>query len=87
MVIDTTERATELVKDNKPKSKIKPYRSVAKDMYPKSPTFAMKIIAARGMGKTFLIAFLHSFVNRGIVNMKIFIFFVLHLMNKTSEDH
>ena len=47
----------------------------------------MKIIAARGMGKTFLIAFLHSFVNRGIVNMKIFIFFVLHLMNKTSEDH
>ena len=37
-------------------------------MYTKSPTFTMKIIAARGMGKTiFLIAFLHSFVNRGIV--------------------
>ena len=37
-------------------------------MYPKSPTFTMKIIAARGMGKTeFVIAFLHSLVNRGIV--------------------
>ena len=29
-------------------------------MYPKSPTFTMKVIAARGMGKTILfIAFLH----------------------------
>ena len=34
-------------------------------MYPKTSTFAMKIIAARGMGKTiFLIAFLHSLVDR-----------------------
>ena len=37
-------------------------------MYPKSPTFTMKVIAARGMGKTILfIAFLHWLVNRGIV--------------------
>ena len=37
-------------------------------MYPKSPTFTMKIIAARGMGKTiFLITFLHSLINRGMV--------------------
>ena len=45
-------------------------------MYPKAPTFTMKIIAARAMGKTiFLIAFLHSLVNRGIVKHKnIYIF-------------
>ena len=37
-------------------------------MYPKTQTFTMKIIAARGMCKTiFLIAFLHSLVNRGTV--------------------
>ena len=37
-------------------------------MYPKSRTFTMKIIAVRGMGKTiFLIAFLHSLINRGVV--------------------
>ena len=37
-------------------------------MYSKTPTFRMKIIAARGMGKKiFLVAFLHSLVNRGIV--------------------
>ena len=56
--------------------KIKSYRSVAKDMYPKSPTFTMKIIAARGMDKSiFLIAFLHSLINRGIVKHEnIFIF-------------
>ena len=36
-------------------------------MYPKLPTFTMKIIAARGMCKTeFVIAFLHSLVHRGI---------------------
>ena len=45
-------------------------------MYPKAPTFTMKIIAARAMGKTiFLIAFLHSLVNRGIIKHKnIYIF-------------
>ena len=45
-------------------------------MYPKAPTFTMKIITARAMGKTiFLIAFLHSFVNSGIVKHEnIFIF-------------
>ena len=37
-------------------------------MYPKTPTFTKKIIAARGTGKTiFLIAFLHSLFNREIV--------------------
>ena len=37
-------------------------------MYPKTPIFTMKIIAARGMGKTILlIAFLRSLVNRGTV--------------------
>ena len=37
-------------------------------MYPKAPTFTMKFIPARGMGKTiFLIAFFHSFINRGVV--------------------
>ena len=36
-------------------------------MYPKLPTFTMKIIAARGICKTeFVIAFLHSLVHRGI---------------------
>ena len=45
-------------------------------MYPKSPTFTMKIIAARGMGKTiFVIAFSHSLVNRGIIKYEnIYIF-------------
>ena len=37
-------------------------------MYPKTPIFTMKIIAARVMGKTILlIAFLRSLVNRGTV--------------------
>ena len=60
MVIDKINEANKPVKDNKPLLKIKSYRSVAKDMYPKSPTFTLKIIAARGMSKTiFLLAFLH----------------------------
>ena len=76
VVIDKINEANKPVKDNKPLLKIKSYRSVAKDMYPKSPTFTMKIIAARGMGKSiFLIAFLHSLINRGIVKHEnIFIF-------------
>ena len=37
-------------------------------MYLKAPTFTMKFIPARGMGKTiFLIAFLYSLINRGVV--------------------
>ena len=61
---------------NKPLLKIKSYISVAKDMYPKTSTFTMKIIAGRGIGKTiFLIAFLHPFINRGIVKYEdIYIF-------------
>ena len=67
--IDKINEANKPVKDNKPILKMKSYRSVAQDMYPKSLTFSMKITAARGMGKTiFLIALLHSFINRGIVN-------------------
>ena len=68
MAIDKINEVNKPVKDNKSLLKIKSYRSVAKDLYPKSPTFTMKIIAARGMGKTiFLIEFLHSLINRGIV--------------------
>ena len=68
MVIDKINEANKPVKYIKPLLKIKSYRSVAKDMYPKTSTFMIKIIAARGMGKTiFLIAFLHSLINRGIV--------------------
>ena len=68
MVIDKINEVNKPVKDNKSLLKIKSYRSVAKDLYPKSPTFTMRIIAARGMGKTiFLIEFLHSLINRGIV--------------------
>ena len=60
MVIGKINEANKPVKDNKPLLKIKSYGSVAKDMYPKSPTFTLKTIAARGMGKTiFLLAFLH----------------------------
>ena len=52
----------------KPILKIKYNKSAVKDMYPRSLTFTMKIIAARSKGKTiFLIAFLHSLINRGIV--------------------
>ena len=45
-------------------------------MYPKSSILSMKIIGSRGMGKTiFLIAFLHSLINRGMENHKyIYIF-------------
>ena len=45
-------------------------------MYPKAPTITMKLIAARAMCKTiFLITFLRSLVNRGIVKHKnIYIF-------------
>ena len=76
VVIDKINEVNKPVKDNIPLLKIKSYRSVAKDMYPKSPTFTMKIIAARGMGKSiFLIAFLLSLINRGIVKHEnIFIF-------------
>ena len=49
-------------------------------MYPKTPTFTWKIMAARGMGKTkFLIAFLDSLLNRGIVkheNIYIFLSYI-----------
>ena len=69
VVIDEINEANKPVKDNKPIQKIKFYRSVAKDMYPKSLTFTMKIIATRYMDKTiFLMAFLHSVINRRIVN-------------------
>ena len=50
--------------------------SLTKDMYPKSPTFTLKVIASRGMSKTlFFTVFLHSLVNSGIVkheNVQIF---------------
>ena len=60
MVIDKVNEVNKPVKDNEPILKTKSYRSVAKDMYPKSPRFTMKIIAARGMGKAiFLVTFLH----------------------------
>ena len=68
MIIDKSNEANKPVKDNKPLLKIKSDGSVAEDMYPKTSTFTIKIIAARGMGQTiFLIAFLHSLINRGIV--------------------
>ena len=71
LVIDKINEANKPVKDNKPILKIKYNKSLAKDMYPKSPTFTTKIIAARGMGKTiFLIVFLHSLVISGIVKHK-----------------
>ena len=76
VVIDKVNEVNKPVKDNKPILKIKSYRSVAKDIYPKSPTFTMKMIAARGMGKAiFLITFLHSLINIGIVkHEEIYIF-------------
>ena len=68
VVMDKINEANKPVHDDKLELKIQSYRSSAKDMYPKSRTFTMKIIAVRGMGKTiFLIAFLHSFINRGVV--------------------
>ena len=68
VVIDKMNEANKRVSDDKPKLKVQSYRSSAKDMCPKPRTFTMKIIAVRGMGKTiFLIAFLHSFINRGVV--------------------
>ena len=68
VVIDKINEANAPVKGHKPILKVKYNKSLTKDMYPKSPTFTMKIIAARGMGKTiFLITFLHSLINRGIV--------------------
>ena len=58
VVIDKINEANKSVKDNKLILKIKSYRSVEKDMYPKSPACTMKIIGTRGKGKTmFLIAF------------------------------
>ena len=68
VVIDEISETDAPIKGNKPILKIKHNRSLTKDMYPKTPTFTKKIIAARGTGKTiFLIAFLHSLVNREIV--------------------
>ena len=68
MIIDKINEANKPVKDNKPSLKIKSDGSVAEDLYPKTSTFTIKIIAARGMGKTiFLIVFLYSLINRGIV--------------------
>ena len=68
VVIDKINEANAPVKGHKPILKVKYNKSLTTDMYPKSPTFTMKIIAARDMGKTiFLITFLHSLINRGIV--------------------
>ena len=76
VVIDKINEANAPVKIHQPILKIKYDKSLTKDMYPKTPTFTRKIMAARGMGKTkFLIAFLHSLLNRGIVKHKnIYIF-------------
>ena len=52
-------------------------------MYPKTQTFTMKIIVARGMGKTiFLIAFLHSLVNKGTVKHEYIHIFCLTFDNQ-----
>ena len=68
MIIDKINEANKPVKDNKPLLKIKSDGSVAEDMFPKTSTFTIKIIEAIGIGKTiFLIAFLYSLINRGIV--------------------
>ena len=76
VVVDKINEANAPVIGHKPILKIKYNKSTVKDMYPKSSTLTMKIIASRGMGKTiFLIAFLHSLINRGIENHKyIYIF-------------
>ena len=80
VVIDKINEANAPVKGHKPILKIKYDKSLTKDMYPKTPTFTRKIMAARGMGKTiFLIAFLHSLLNRGIVkheNIYIFLSYI-----------
>ena len=66
-MIDKVNEANAPVKGHKPILKIKYDKSLVKDMYPKTRTFNMKIIAARVIGKAiFLITFLHSIVNRGI---------------------
>ena len=89
VVIDKINEAHALVNGHKPVLKIKYNKLLTKDMYPKLSIFTMKIIAARVMGKTiFLTAFLHSLINRSIAKHEdIYIFFVLHLMNRTNEDH
>ena len=45
VVIDKINEANKPIKDHTPLLKTKSYRSVAKGMYPKSPTFTMKINA------------------------------------------
>ena len=73
VAIDKINEVNAPVKGHKAILKIKHNKSLTNNMYPKTPKFTMKIIAARGMGKTiFLIAFLHS---------------LLHLIIKTSGDH
>ena len=68
VVIDKVNEVNVPVKDNKPVLKTKHSKSLTRDIYPKAPTFTMKFIAARGMGKIiFLIPFLHSLINRGVV--------------------
>ena len=76
VVVDKINEANAPVIGHKPILKIKYNKSTVKDMYSKSSILTMKIIASRGMGKTiFLIAFLHSLINRGIENHKdIYIF-------------
>ena len=67
----------------KPILKIKYNKSAVKDMYPRSLTFTMKIIAARSKGKTiFLIAFLYSLLNRVIVKHEDIYIFCLTFDNQ-----
>ena len=87
VAVDKINEANAPVIGHKPILKIKYNKSTVKDMYPKSSILSMKIIGSRGIRKTiFLIAFLHSLINRRMENHK-FIFFVLHLIIKISGDH
>ena len=68
VAIDKINEANAPVKGHKPILKIKYNKSLTKGKCTESSTFTMKIIAAKGMGKTiFRIAFLHSLINKGIV--------------------
>ena len=60
--------ATIPVEHKKPQLKIPPKPNLIKNIYPSSHVFPMKIIGARGTGKTiFLIALLHSLVFERII--------------------
>ena len=67
-LVTEIDKASIPIKHRKPQLKINVQTLPIKNIYPRSHVFTMKIIGARGMGKTICpITFLHSLIFEGII--------------------